>query len=66
MNIAVGRRRLVINFIVEHAGTVSQRYPNADAASDDELAKLDAQRMARFDRTRWSSNAALFGVGYPR
>ena len=66
MNIGIGRRRLVINFIVEQYGSEIRRFPSADAATDDELARMDAQRLARFDRTRWTSNAALYGVGYPR
>ncbi|MGD9857850.1 MAG: hypothetical protein AB7G88_02295 [Thermomicrobiales bacterium] len=66
MNIALGRRRLVISFIVDQVDPVGHRFPVADAASDRELASLEAERMARFDRTRWTSNAALYGVGYPR
>jgi len=66
MNIGIGRRRLVIDFIVEQASSLSDHFPAAQAATDDELARIDAQRLARFDRTRWTSNAALYGVGYPR
>jgi hypothetical protein len=66
MTIGFGRRRLVMNFVVDQPGSVFERFPSAEAASDKELARLKARRDARFERTRWESNAALYGVGWPR
>ena len=66
MTIGIGRRRLVVNFVVDQVGSITDRFPAAELASDAELARLKARRDARFDRTRWESNAVLFGVGFPR
>ena len=66
MTIGIGRRRLVVNFVVDRVGSIADRFPAAELASDTELARLEARRNAQFDRTRWESNAALYGVGHPR
>ena len=66
MTIGIGRRRLVVNFIVDQVESISDRFPAAELASDAELARLKGQRDARFERMRWESDAALYGVGYPR
>ncbi|CAN5693349.1 hypothetical protein BH23CHL4_BH23CHL4_13210 [soil metagenome] len=66
MTIGFGRRRLVMNFVVDQSGSTVERYPSAEAATDRELARLKSQRDARFEPTRWESNAALYGVGWPR
>lgn len=66
MTIGFGRRRLVMNLVVDQPGLILERYPSAEAATDKELARLKAHRDAKFERTRWESNAALYGVGWPR
>lgn len=66
MTIGFGRRRLVVNFIVDRVDTLVDRYPSAESASDSELARLKSQRDLRFERARWESNATLHGVGWPR
>lgn len=66
MNIALGRRRLVISLIAEQSDYLAHRFPAAEAASDKELMMIEARRMAKFDRNRWESDAALYGIGHPR
>ncbi len=66
MNIGIGRRRLVVTFIVENADAVANRFPSAEAATDSELARIESRRAALHDRNRRDSNAALYGIGYPR
>jgi hypothetical protein len=66
MTIGIGRRRLVVTFIVDQGITLTNRFPAAELATDKELARMESRRMARHDRLRWESAAALYGVGYPR
>ncbi|MBX3071609.1 MAG: hypothetical protein KF883_13980 [Thermomicrobiales bacterium] len=66
MNIAIGRRRLVINVIAEQAESIADRFPSSVTATDKELASIEARRLAKYDRNRWESNAALYGIGHPR
>ena len=66
MDIAIGRRRLVVNLIVDQKGSISSRFPSASEATDRELASLEAKRQAKLDRNRMAVNATLYGVGLPR
>lgn len=66
MNIAIGRRKLVIHMIEEQAAAIADRMPAADAGTARELSAIEARRQARFDRDRWQSSAVLYGVGHPR
>jgi len=58
MKIAFGRRLLLLSFITEPP---RERFPSAIQASDSELARLNSRQEAMLDRTRWESNALLYG-----
>ncbi len=66
MTIGFGRRRLVLNYLVEQSTPSRNRFLAAEQASELELARMQSQRDALRDRMRWEVNAPLYGVGYPR
>ncbi len=64
MSIPFGDRRLVLsmNLFVAPARKAQARYPEAVAASDDDLAKLNRRAEADADRRRWQAQAIFHGV----
>lgn len=62
MRIALGRRHLTIAIQSVEPRSDAIDLPMAINASDAELARLNAMRTAAFDRTRWETNAIMFGA----
>lgn len=62
MRFSIGRRQLVVS--VESACCEDQTasFPMAVNASDAELARLNTLRNLAEDRTRWETNAILYGA----
>jgi hypothetical protein len=63
MRISIGRRQLIVSVVNQAGRTREDDFPMAINATDQELARLNALSSARLDRTRWETNALLFGAG---
>ncbi|HEY8446864.1 MAG TPA: hypothetical protein VIL01_07125 [Thermomicrobiales bacterium] len=66
MTIVFGRRRLILTLVSTPPEPKRVAFPEAESATDAELARLGTRSVSVDDRRRWEVTAILYGGFRPR